>query len=343
MELKYPILGIDVSKAKLDGCLLDAEGNHTSVQVKNTTAGLKALAHWLEQRSVTELTVCLESTNVYGAAVALFFHERHQHNQSCATVILANPTAVHAYMRAKMQRAKTDKADAALIAHYARAMAETLRPWHPLPSSYDELRDLVRLLQDLTRCRARAKNRMEKLAYITSTAKIRIQRSVRADLAHYEKETRLVTNDIRKCIQKNEAMQQRYQLVTSAPGIGFVTAVTFMAEVPNIHQFAHAKQLAAFAGVTPRVSQSGQRQPTSQPISKMGNARLRRAFFMASLSARQYNKGITVCAQNHASKKPMVLQLAVARKLLHLLYAMEKYQRPFDQNYQNRGLAMGTN
>ena len=336
MEIKYPILGIDISKAKLDGCLLDAEGNHASVQVKNTTAGLNALARWLEQRAVADLTVCLEATNVYGAAVALFFHEREQ------MVILANPTAVHAYMRAKMQRAKTDKADAALIAGYARAMAETLRPWHPLPASYDELRDLVRLLQDLTRCRARAKNRMEKLAYLTSMAKARIARSVRADLAHYEKEIRLVTNDIRKCIQNNETMQQRYQLVTSAPGVGFVTAVTFMAEVPDIHRFTRAKQLAAYAGVTPRVSQSGQRQPISQPISKMGNARLRRAFFMASLSARQYNKGITVCAQNHASKKPMVLQLAVARKLLHVLYAMEKYQRPFDQNYQKTGLATGT-
>src|ERR1039458_168964 len=213
-------------------------------------------------------------------------------------------------------------------------MAETLRPWHPLPASYDELRDLVRLLQDLTHCRARAKNRMEKLPYITSVAKARIARSMRADLAHYEKEIRLVTNEIRNCIQKNEAMQQRYQLVTSAPGVGFVTAVTFMAEVPDIHQFAHAKQLAAFAGVTPRISQSGQRQPISQPISKMGNARLRRAFFMASLSARQYNKAIVVCSQNYASKKPMVLQLAVARKLLHLLYAMEKHQQPYNPKYQ---------
>lgn len=336
MELKYPILGIDVSKAKLDGCLLDAEGQRASIQVKNTPAGLTALARWLDRQAVTILTVCLEATNVYGAAVALFFHERHQ------TIILANPASVHAYMRAKMQRAKTDKADAASIADYARAMAEDLRPWQPPPASYEELRDLVRLLQDLTHCRAKAKNRMEKLAYITSTAKARIQRSVRADLAHYEKEIRLVTKDIQACIRKNETMQQRYQLVTSAPGVGFVTAVTFMAEVPDIHRFTHAKQLAAYAGVTPRVTQSGQRQPASQPISKMGNTRLRRAFFMASLSARQYNKAITVCSQNWASKEPMVLQIAVARKLLHLLFAMEKHQQPYDPEYQKLHPITGT-
>ncbi len=336
MELKYPILGIDVSKAKLDGCLLDAEGLRASTQVKNTPAGLKTLAQWLDRHAVTDLTVCLEATSVYGTAAALFFHEHQQ------TVILANPAAVHAFMRAKMQRAKTDKADAASIAEYARAMAENLRPWQPPPASYEELRDLARLLQDLTHCRARAKCRMEKMAYITSTAKARIQRSVRADLAHYEKEIRLVTKEIKACIQNDESMRQRYQLITSAPGIGFVTAVTFMAEVPNIRQFDHAKQLAAYAGVTPRVTQSGQRQPASQPISKMGNARLRRAFFMASLSARQHNKAITVCSQNHASKEPMVLQIAVARKLLHLLFAMEKHQRTYDPQYQKLHGVNGT-
>jgi transposase len=337
MEVNYPILGIDISKATLDSCLLLAEGMQASVQVKNTPAGLKTLARWVKQQTVLDTTVCLEATNVYGAAVALFFHERQQ------TIILANPMAVHAYMRAKMQRAKTDKADAALIASYARAMAETLRPWHPLPATYEQLRDLVRLLHDLTQCRARVKNRMEKIAYLTSAAKTRVERSVRADLAHYEKEIRIVTKDIQACIHNDEAMQRRFQLITSAPGIGFVTAITFMAEVPNIHQFAHAKQLAAFAGVTPRVTQSGQRQPASQPISKMGNARLRRAFFMASLSARQYNKAITVCTQNRASKKPMVLQLAVARKLLHLLYAMEIHQTPYNPQYQKLHTITGTN
>ncbi|MDP4200721.1 MAG: IS110 family transposase [Bacteroidota bacterium] len=337
MEHKYPILGIDVSKATLDGCLLAEQGHRTSVQVKNTSSGLRALALWLRRQGVTDVTVCLEATNLYGAAVALFFHEREQ------TIVLANPTAVHAFMRATMQRAKTDKADADLIARYAAAMAERLRPWHPLPAEYDELRDLVRHLHDLTRCRAKAKNRMEKLAYLTSAAKTHIERSIRADLAHYEREIRLITKDIRACLHEHEAMQKRYDLITSTPGIGFVTAVTFMAEVPNSQQFTHPKQLAAYAGMTPRVSQSGQRQPASQPISKMGNRRLRYAFFMASLSARQYNKAITVCTSNHASKKPMVLQMAVARKLIHLLYAMEKHQRAYDPKYQKSQRNGGTN
>ena len=336
MELNYPLLGIDVSKAKIDVCLLDEQGERSALLVKNASSGFTQLRAWLGRHKADHVTACIEATNVYSAAITLFLYEQGM------TVCLANPTAVHAFMRAEMQRAKTDKADAVSIANFARAMAEKLRPWQPLPAHYAELRDLVRYLHDLTRCRAKAKNRMEKIPYLKSAAKARIQRAIKADLAHYEKEIRLLTKDIRACLRKNLAMQQRYDLVTSAPGIGFVTAVTFMAEIPDINQFSHAKQLAAYAGVTPRIRHSGDRRPVSQPISKMGNARLRQAFFMASLSARQHNNAMKVCPQHGHEKKPMVLQIAVARKLLHLLYAMETHHKPFDQNHQKQRMSPGT-
>lgn len=329
MEQKYPILGIDVSKGTLDCCLLCQQDERMACAVKNSPTGLRQLGRWLDRHAPEGGTVCLEATNVYGAAVALLLYERGM------TVILANPTAVHAFMRAEMRRAKTDTADAALLASYAWAMAARLRPWHPLPAEYEELRDLVRYLQDLVRCRAKLKNRMEKLAYLTSAAKPILQRSVRAELAQYERLIRRITEGIRACLKKNETMQARYDLLTSVPGVGFVTAATFMAEVPDSQAFAQAKQLAAYAGLTPRVSQSGDRRPTSQPLST-GNMRLRTAFFMASLSARQHNKTIRVCTQHRAMKKLMVLQIATARKLVHLLYAIEKHQMPYDPSYQKQ-------
>ncbi len=74
----------------------------------------------------------------------------------------------------------------------------------------------------------------------------------------------------------------------------------------------------------------------------MGNARLWQTFFMASLSAREHNNARKVCPQHGGEKDPMVLHIAVARKLLHLLYAMEKHQKPFNRNYRKIGLATGT-
>ena len=145
-------------------------------------------------------------------------------------------------MRAELRRAKTDKADAEVIANFIAAMSKKLHPWHPLPEHYQELRDLVRYLHDLTEDRAAVYNRMEKIEYVTSKAKARILRSLKADLAHYEKEIRMIKKDIQACLRKHQDLTNRDELLTSAPGIGEITALTFMAEVPRIEQCSCAKQ-----------------------------------------------------------------------------------------------------
>jgi len=64
---------------------------------------------------------------------------------------------------------------------------------------------------------------------------------------------------------------------------------------------------------------------------------------MAALSASRYNQSIIPFAKRlREYKKPMVVQVAVERKLLHLVYAMEKHQRPFDPNCQEMQPMTGT-
>lgn len=338
MDIKYPILGIDVSKAKLDVCILDAGIEPIHLTVSNTPKGFATLRKRLRAHPLTDYTGCLEATGVYSAAIALDLHEHG------ATVFLANPAAVNAFMRAELRRAKTDKADALSIAKYARAMGGELRPWHPLPECYAELRDLTRRLYEIRRNLAQTKNQMEHLGYLTSAAKTSIARSLRADRTHHEKQARVIRNELQRCLKRNEELQQRFDRLTTAKGVAEVTALTFMAEVPDIRQFSKAKQLAAFAGITPHIKHSGTREPLSQPISKIGNARLRQAVYMASLTAKRYNPPLACFAKRlqDKGKKPMVVNIAVARKLLHQLYAIDRNQTPFDQNYQNHSVKIGT-
>lgn len=338
MEVNYPILGIDVSKAKLDVCVLDDGIDPVHLTVANTPKGFAALRTQLTAHSIVAHTACLEATSVYSAAIALYLHEHG------ITVVLANPAAVHAFMRAELRRAKTDKADAASIAKYARAMAEKLRPWRPLPACYEELRELTRRLYAIRCTIARTKNQMEHTAYFRSAARSVILRSLRVDLTHHEKQARMIRKELKRCLQTHEELQRRFDLLTTAKGVAEVTALTFMAEVPDIHQFSEAKELAAFAGITPHIKHSGTREPVSQPISRIGNARLRQAVYMASLTAKRYNPPLARFAQRLQSKgkKPMLVNIAVARKLLHQLYAIDTHQIPFDPNYQNQHLATGT-
>ena len=76
----------------------------------------------------------------------------------------------------------------------------------------------------------------------------------------------------------------------------------------------------------------------------MGSARLRQVFSRAARSAKQHNEPLARFAQRlqDKGKKPKVVNSAVARKLVYQIYAMDKYQRPYDPNDQNLQLAGGT-
>jgi transposase len=335
----YPILGIDVSKKQLDVCVLQADEQRMSLKVNNTPAGFEKLMQWLKKKNVEPVAAGLESTGVYSMGIAVSLHEQGM------VVYLANPSQVHSYMRAEMRRAKTDKADAEAIANFIASMSKKLHPWEPIPEHYQELRDLVRYLHEITRSRATIKNRMDKMDYMTSKAKERVRKLIEADLAHYNKQISSIKKDIHKCIRKHPDLTCRYERITTAPGIGEITAVTYMSEVPNVKVFSCAKKLVAYTGISPRISHSGIRHPESQPISKMGNATLRQIVYMGALTAKWHNPNMTGFAtrlRDEGKKKPKVVTVAVARKLLHLLYAMDKNQTSFDPNYQKKHLLKGT-
>lgn len=333
----YPILGLDISKETLDACLLEAAGTHRSVHVQNTPAGFRKLVSWLAPYTLDAVTVCLEATNVYGVAVTTFFYKRQ------ATVYVVNPAAVSHFMHSELRRVKTDKADAEAIAHFA--LTHRLQPWQPQPEHYQELRDLVRRLYALTKSRVRIQNRMEKVQYLTSAARTVLLTSLKEELHFYTLAIKKLYRSITSCLERHADLHERFALLTSAPGVGPVTALTVMAELPNIEQFSSAKQVAAYAGLTPRIRHSGKHRPDSQPISKIGNAQLRHALYMSALTAKRSNEHLRNVARrlrDERGKKPKVVIIAIARRLLHLLYAMEKHQAPFDPNYHKLQLTPGT-
>ncbi len=118
-------LGIDVSKATLDVCLIDAQGVLMGEkQVENQIAGFKIIQGLLAERTSNEpVAICMEATGIYSDAAALYFEYE---------VSIVNPARIKAYANSQLQRNKTDRVDARLIADFARTQAP--RRWEP-PSS----------------------------------------------------------------------------------------------------------------------------------------------------------------------------------------------------------------
>ena len=119
------ILGIDVSKDKVDVALFDSKQCITSGEFTNTAVGFKKLSKWLKHKAVEQVWACMESTGRYGDALATYLYQQeHQ-------VSVVNPARIRKYADSQLKRNKTDKLDAKLIADFCRTQEPAL--WSPPP------------------------------------------------------------------------------------------------------------------------------------------------------------------------------------------------------------------
>ena len=120
-------------------------------------------------------------------------------------------------------------------------------------------------------------------------------------------------------------------LLTSIEGIGPNTAARLIAELGNPAEFRTPSALAAYVGVVPALSQSGKRKNTRAATTPIGNARLRAALWMPTLTAVRKNPWLRAHYQRLLArgKLPKVALVACMHKLLLAVYSVAKHRRPF--------------
>lgn len=119
--------------------------------------------------------------------------------------------------------------------------------------------------------------------------------------------------------------------ITSIPGIGSVTAAVILGEIGDISRFSNASKLAAYAGIDASVSQSGEYQSSNSKMSKRGSPYLRKALFNAALIAAFHDPVFSAFYQKKRSegKHHLTAIGAVARKLCNTIFAVLKYNTPY--------------
>lgn len=325
------VLGIDVSKDKVDVALLLSESKPMTATFANTKAGFKQLQQWLHRQTKQPLHACLEATGRYGEAIAeSLFACGHQ-------VSVVNPSRIHAYGRSKLRRSKTDKTDALLIADFCATQHPPL--WSPISQHQQELQELTRQLDDLKTSHQRVSNRLG--SGIRSKT---VKKFLQEQLDLLDGQIRQLQEEIDNHIQADEQTQSSFELLLSIPGIGTLTAAKFLAEVPDVRLFESADQLAAYAGLVPRHHYSGSSLHGRSTLAKTGNTYLRTAFYMPALSAERFNPLIADLAQRLRAatipKSRMTIVAAIMHKLLVLAYGVLKSGLPFDPNFvHNQQLA----
>lgn len=317
--MRLPNLGIDIAKVKFNVCLLHLNGKLKHKVFSNTAAGFEQLSSWLLRQGSEQVHACLEATGTYGEALSLYLHERGH------TVSVINPAAIKAFAASRLSRTKTDRVDAELIARFC--LAQEPPAWKPLAAELRELQALVRRLESLIEMRVAEENRLS--SGLTVAA---VKSSVEEMIAHLKHQITRTEKLIRKHIEQHPGLKQQSELLNSIPGIADTTAAVLLAEVPHIKQYRSARQLAAFAGLVPRERQSGSSVKGRVRLSKIGNARLRKALYFPAITALRCSPFFQdwAAALRQRGKSKMSVIGAVMRKLMHIAYGVLKSGRPFD-------------
>jgi transposase len=317
-----PALGIDIAKLKFNVCLIQQSGKLRHKVFPNNPPGFEHLREWLSRQGVERVHACLEATGTYGEALALFLH------QAGHTVSVINPAAVKAFAQSRLSRTKTDKVDAELIARFTQAQAPPA--WTPLPAEVRELQALVRRLESLVEMRVMEENRLS--SGITVEA---VRQSVQEHLAYLNEQIKHTEELIRRHINNHPGLKRQSELLDSIPGIAEATAALLLSEITDIKQYRSARQVAAYAGLVPRERQSGTSVRGRARLSKIGNARLRRALYFPAITALRCSPFFQAWAEGlrERGKCKMTVICAVMRKLIHLAYGVLKNGKPFDPEW----------
>jgi transposase len=303
-------VGIDVSKDVLDG----AVRNGPSFRHANATAGIAQVVDWLRAKTVT--LVVVEATGGLEVPLARALQKAQ------IPVAVANPLRVREFAKATGALAKTDRIDAAVLAHFAEAVRPQPRP---LPDEQTQVLDaLVTRRCQLIDMRTMETNRL------ASCADAKVRANIKKHLAWLERHIDDADRDLSEAVKNNPDWQARDQLQQSVPGIGKVVSHTLLASLPELGTVA-SKRLAALVGLAPYADDSGKHKGRRHVFG--GRAEVRAKLYMAALSAARSQTflGEFFRRLRARGKEFKVALIALARKLLTIVNAVIRTGVPYDE------------
>jgi transposase len=307
------MVGIDVAQATLAVAVLPSG---RTWEVAYTAEGLAALVAELQPlapaRVVLEGTGGLQAPAV--AALAL----------AGLPVVVVNPRQVRDFAKAMGQLAKSDRLDALVIAQFAVAVQPPVRPLA------DD--DTTRLSEFVTRRRQLVEMRRAEEQRLARLEQQGAARRVRADVAEHiawlSRRIERLDEELQAAIEASPVWCLQNQLYQSVRGVGPVVARTLLAELPELGKVS-AKVIAALVGVAPYVRESGVWRGRRH-ISG-GRAEVRRVLYLGAMSGVRTNPVLRAYYARlvTAGKPRKVALIACAHKLLTILNAMARDQRPW--------------
>ncbi len=307
MTIPSSWIGIDVSKARLD----IAVPGRPAQRIDNSPA---AITDWIDRLEAPNGVVVFEATGHYDRVL------RHMLAAKGIGRARVNPQRARDFARACGRIAKTDRLDAAMLAEMGRALH--LEPDPPDDEALEKLALLNKRRDQLVRMRSQERTRSADLH----------DDDIAAGLARHilwlDAEIAEIETAIHALVEAAPSLRSRSSLIRSMPGVGPVTATTLIALLPELGTVSN-KAIAMLAGLAPINADSGLKR--GKRVIRGGRRRVRQALYMVAVTSLRHASQMRRFYDRLRSRgKPAkVALIALARKILTILNAIMRSQKPF--------------
>lgn len=315
-------MGFDISKDTIY-CYLMKNKESFYLKTTNDVVGFNEIHQFIKSHNIRKIALAMEATGIYYESLANYFTDYYN-------VYVINPLKINNHAKKVFNRTKTDKADAKLIADYAKRFIDELILYKRPENVQYQLNKLNILREQLKEEIKRHKNQIHssKDEYIISVHHKLI--------AEIEIQIEQTNSKILDLVQFDKELKQHIENLTTIPCIKLNTALVILSHLLS-RNFETANKFTAYAGLSPQIFESGQSVKKPDKLSRLGHSRLRAVLFMPALSAmRTKYFSSFVKRLSDKGKKKKVIVVALMRKLLKISYYLFKYKTKFDFNYLNK-------
>jgi transposase len=324
-------IGCDVSKAKLDIAVINEKQElQISFQVVNHPQGFCMLCEKLTP--YRDSPVILEATSHYHLGVAFALKELGY------VVHVINPLITKKFASSGIRKTKTDKVDAKLLATIGW-LEPSLKPWMESRETI-EYKRLSQLIGKLSKDRRSYVQRLRQLEELQPLCCIEIQLELVS--LHTIIDTLCIQiHTLEKQLAKY--LKEETRILSSIPGVGKESAARIAAELGDVSRFTDRDHMTAFSGLDPSKKESGTSIRGRSRISKRGSPELRCVLGQVAWGVMMHNAVFKAYAEKKRKegKHYYSILVAVAKKLLLIMYSLLKNKQTYDLKYHALHSEMG--
>lgn len=335
--MKKLFIGVDFAKEKFDVAIicaygLEESGDRVYGTFKNDKTGYRQFIKWVESNSretvETDWLFCGEDTGSCSTALSKWLYGKG------LDIWIENAYVIK--HSSGLQRVKTDKADASMIAEYAWRHQDKFKRFEPLSEALSQLREVFLYRHKLVQQRvSMAVRKQSKEKSEHSKAMSFIDRKSRHLISEIDIAIKECDEMIDKIIKDDDELRENYEIVTSIKGVARQNGVCLLVYTNNFKRFdMDPRKIACYYGVAPFGKTSGTSVHSPARTSHFANKLIKALLTQAAQIARIFNPEIKAYYERliRRGKRHSVAMNNVKNKLLRIIVSLVKNRTKYDPN-----------